>query len=318
MFRYYFNRLACIVLSLVLAASLVGIAVSALTVGFFKSESFLRSACERNSAELIADMEEAAADAAAVAGLPEAAFEGAVNSENVSGIASEIARMFNYGYTADYSDSKTFYNMYYSCLADYAVQNSLGLTDEEVQSAASLAVSYINYRMKGNDTKTVGALRFASGMTALYVIVACAVCLVISLVAIDLINDGRHRRFSYIGMGLNVAGYLLLFVPLAVRMTGLLEKFRFCVYGSYDSMIRDCYAAVLQWLTVIGAVLLVGGIVLLVFNYRYYAGKLERAKLSRQEYEKLQEDFMDAPKPTRQRAEGEELERHVMKIDFEE
>ena len=318
MLRYYLGRAACILTSLLLAASVVAVTLCGMTVGFFKSQSFIKNNCMPCSEAVIADIDTAAAGAAVAASLPEDAFAGAVNNENFSVVADEIARMFSYRYAADYTESTAIYELFFNRLTDYSNKNSLGLKQEELESAASLAVSYVNFRLSGNDSKQVKLFNFAADAKALYLLIGGVAVFAACIVALELLNHGRHRKFSFIGMGFMTAGYLLMLVPLALRMSGILERYRFCVYQPYDDIVRLCHQSLLQWLMLAGVPMLVAGVVMLLINYRYYAKKLKKARASREDYDKLKEDFMETPKPPKPRKEGEELERHVMKIDFEE
>ncbi len=318
MLRYYLNRILCIVMSLLLSVAAAGTVVSGLLIGSIRSDAFIQHRCNRCSDAIIVDIEEAASEAAVAASLPENAFAGAVTKENFSIVSAEIVRMFSFRYTADYSDSAKIYMLFYNRLTDYDNQNRLGLTQEQMESDASLAVNYMNNRLAGTDSKSVKLFNFAYNDKVLYVLIGGIAGMVISIVALELLNHGRHRKFSYIGMGFNVAGYWLVLIPQFILHTGILQNYRFCVYQPYDDMVRLCHETLLQWLTLAGIPLVLVGLTMLLVNYRYYAKKLQKARASREDYDKYKEDFMELPKPPKVRQEGEELERHVMKIDFEE
>lgn len=318
MLQYYFKRLGCVAMSMLLAVSIVGIIAGGLTVGLFKSEAFIQRQCEQYSEAIIADIESAGKEAAVAAGLPEDAFSGAVTDANFSTVSAEIARMFCFRYSADYSDSASIYTLFYQRLSDYDNKNSLGLTPEQEESAASLALSYMNYHLAGDDSTGVKLFNLASKNTMLYLLIASVVGLIVGIVSQEALNNGRHRKFSFIGMGFNVAGYVLVLLPLALRLSGVLSRIRFCVYGPYDDMVRLCHNTLLQYLMLAGFPMILIGMVMLLSNYRYYMNKLKRARASREDYDRIKEDFMDLPKPAKPRKEGEDLERHVMKIDFEE
>lgn len=318
MLRYYLNRFLCILMALLLAISLMGVLFSSMLIGMFRSNSFVQFHCNRCSDAIIADIELSSTEAAVAASLPEDAFAGAVNQENFGTVSTEIARMFSFRYTADYSESSNIYTLFYHRLTEYDNKNGLGLTQEQLESDASLAVNYMNSRFSGKDTQNVKLFNLAYSDTVLYVLIGCAVGIVVSNVALGLLNRGRHRKFSYIGMGFTVAGYCLTFVTLFVLRADVLQNYRFCVYQPYDDMMRLCHETLLHWLMLSGIPLVIAGFAMLIANYRYYAKKLKKARASREDYDRFKEDYMDVPKPSRVRQEGEELERHVMKIDFEE
>lgn len=318
MIRYYLNRLLCVMMSLLLAVSIIGAVFSGLLIGLFRSNSFIQWNCNRCSEAIIADINGAAAEAAVAASLPEETFDGAITQDNFSTVSSEISRMFSFRYSADYTESAKIYQLFYNHLNDYDNKNGLGLTQEQLESAASLAVNYMNSHLAGTDSKSVKLFNFAYNDKVLYILIGSVAGIVICVVALGLLNHGRHRKFSNIGMGFTVAGDCLVLVSLALLRSDSLQNYRFCVYLPYDNMVRLCHESLLQWLMVAGIPLVLIGLAMLIVNYRYYAKKLKKARASREDYDKYKEDFMELPKPQKVRQEGEELERHVMKIDFEE
>ncbi len=320
MVRYYIQKTSCFLLSLLLAFSIVGLAIGASLVGFYRNEGFVKSSIDNNKQAIIESINEELTDAAEVLNLPSEALTGVIDDSNFSIISSELARNFIYIYPTDLSGNAELYNAFASGISAYSSENSLALSSEEITAAASYSVDAVSFVLSGNATASTKIFIISQDRRVMYLVLGSIALIIASIVGIDYINRGRHRRFSYIGMGVVTAGYILVGTPLFVKYMGFLDSYKFCSFDAYNVFIRDITDFVINVITGFGALILIAGIVMLLVNYNYFRKKGARALRKKEINEQIKNDYLFDIQPVskNERNEDGDFEKEVMKIDFED
>ena len=319
MIRYILQRISYFLLALILGLSIVSLTAGGCIVGLFQNELFFETEIEKNETALIALVDNASADAAEKAGLPSDAFKGAVSEKNFTIISTPLARNFKYNYNTDFSDSTGLLDAFVSQLGAYANNYSLELTGDEINGYAALAVDYVSEALSGSDTKNVFPIHLSQSSGIMYATVSSVILIIATVVALELLNRGRHRKYNYIGMGIMTGGYILIIMPQAIKLTDFLNQYRYCVLDEYNAIVRGCTEMLLNVCTFIGIIVTVAGLVMLLINYSYYIKKAQKVKLAKKMEERIKGDYMnEIPQQRIQRDKQGEFEKDVMKIDFDE
>jgi len=152
------------------------------------------------------------------------------------------------------------------------------------------------------------------------IITASALMIIICIVALELLNNGRHRKFNYIGMGLTTAGAVNIASTLLILRKGYLNTYSFCSFEAYDSAIKHCFSMLFNIFLILGVIIFAVGFIMLLNNYRYYneRRKMHMAKQLTDD-DKLT-DYMDDyyTKNMRTHVPGEEFEKDIKKIEFDD
>lgn len=320
MIRYWFSKFACFALSLVLGIALCLLTLSSVCVGLFHGENFIAKGLEQNKQGILTTVSENASRVAVLCGLPQETFDGAIGDTVFNEIKKEVAHNFVYSYNTDFKDDTVLYNAFLNAATEYCSQNGVKASSITLSRSASLAVDYVNEALGGSDTTRVAMFRTVRGNSMMIALVGSAVMVIVSVVGLDLLNRGRHRKFSYIGMGLVTAGYLMTIVPTFIKQKQYLTDYLFCSYAPYDSAVKYCLGTAMKIIVPVGAFLLVGGLVTLVLNYNYFRKKKLAEEQRRTYHESKDSDYMENyNQPSRRGLKpGEEFEKEIRRINFDE
>ncbi len=319
MIRYWLTKFSCFALSMVLAASACLLVFGGIAVGLFHGDGYIARGLEQNREQLQYTIGQSLAEVEALGDVPSGAYDGALAS-CVDEIEKQTAHNFVYSYETNLNRDTALYNALLSASTEYCSSKGVQVSAATLSRSASLAVDYINETVGGADTTRVSVFRFVRSQTMMIVIVGSVIGLIGSVVLLDVLNRGRHRKFSYIGMGTVTAGYLMTFVPLYVQRRHYVQDYVFCAYQPFDNAVRYCVNIGLNIALPVGAVLLLGGIVMLLLNYNYFRKKKLEEEARRAIAESKDSDYMDNyNQPSRRGLKpGEEFEKEIRKINFDE
>lgn len=287
---YFFRRLSLFGLSMLLALSLVTLVSGAVAVGLGKTQQFVAAGVEKQQTAVLATVEAALQDAALLSDLPEDIWNGAINQENFSIISSVVARAFIFQTNTDFSNDTNLYQTLTTHLTVYYRTQGVNVSGETVSAQASFAVFAVNEALDAQDTAGIAVFSLIQSPYVMYGVIASAFLIVASVLGLDLINRGRHRKYSYIGMGLMTAGYVLSFVPAYIQWRKYVETYRFCAYFPYDNAVKICVNIWLCVLLAFGMVFFLSGLIMLVKNYRYMKSKFDMKASSVNHDEILEND----------------------------
>ena len=294
--------------------------MSLLFVGNFSSESFIKERVEQNKDAIIAELDSEVKTLAKTTGLAKTAFTGAVNDDNFSVISETVTKNLKYCYKTDFSDNVDLYNIYSASISDPDRNGGKELKSNEVSRYASLAVSTACKVLNQNGTSSVLVFNAIQKQYFVYAVITSIVLSIICVVVLELINKGRHRKFSYIGMGVITAGYLLCAGTFFVEKMNYVNKNVFLVFDPYNNAIRTCFNDVLAKNYYVGIALFAVGFIMLIVNYNYFRKKNIKAEKEREFNKRLVTDFLkyDEPSVSHRLSDGEGFEKEVTKIDFDE
>ncbi len=319
MIVYFLKRFSCNFFSVLLAFSAVSLILSSLFVGYFSSEEFIKERIDRNKTEIIAEIDSEVKSLAKVTGLKKTAFTGAVNDENFSVISDEVTKDLRYCYATDFSENTDLYNIYSASISDKSKNGGKTLKSNEVSRFASLAVATACKTLNVNGTAEVSVFNAIQQNFFVYAVIGSAGILIISIVFLELINKGRHRKYSYFGMGITLAGYILVAGTYLTQKMQYIEKHTFLEFEPYNKAIQQSVADVINKNLYIGAALIAVGLIVLLVNYNYFRKKNIKAEKEREFNKKVVTDFLeyDEPAVSHRLSDEEGFEKEVTKIDFE-
>ena len=315
--NYLVKRISCIVLSLLLTLSLAVSFFSLTGVLLLRNSSFMLSKIETYTeqfkqvidSEIIAETDGEAMPAEYLA---QAVDEGAMEY-----ILSVTAKNAAHGNANDFSFDSTLYSRIYANLINIAKTQGIKVSDAELADLASLEVDVVSSVMSQVDTKDVLYISLFRSRIAGIIVLAGAVTAAGAVILITVINSGRHRKNSYIGMGFACAGFVDISASVAMLLTGFGENTRFCTNSALNSAAADALKSVVLLQIVFGIVFVIIGYAVLALNYRYFSRKNDNVKRENEVKEKMRADYMrhyeskNTPRPEPVAGEREE-----MKIDF--
>ena len=217
MFRYYFQIFICSAAAIAMGLAIVVFVSGVFTASLFRSEGFTKTFIERHETEIIAEIDKSMQSVSSVTGIPVDAYQAAYTGSSFSILSTERSRDFINGYSVDFSETVPLYNAFYSSISDYAGSNALSLNGDSISKNASYAVDAVNNVLTGNDPAEVAILKVGRSRTIVYGFIAAAFMVIAAGIVLEVLNDGRHRKYNYIGMGIVTGGYILVFVPLIIH-----------------------------------------------------------------------------------------------------
>lgn len=320
MFRYYLHKAFIFSLSMLLSLSLILLTFSVFAIALFHSDAYVESGLKKNSAMIIAAVNEELEQTADKLSLDKEMLLSSVNEENVGIITKEVAHNFVYGYNTSFANSTELYSAIVRSIIDYNTEHKIKMSDAEISKIAGLAVDSVNEALGSQDTAKVKAFNFVRSKMMMIIITVCAILIVATIVALDLLNNGRHRKYNYIGMGITTAGAVNVVATAVVMFRGLLDEYRFCAFEAYDVAIKYCFTMLFNVFLAIGAVMYLVGFVMMAKNYKYFADR-KRARLATMPVgDDKMSDYMDNyfTMNLRTHVPGEEFEKEIKKIKFDE
>lgn len=319
MIKYLFKRISCSLLAVILAFSIVGLILSTLFVGCFSSEKYVAKRLDDNKAVIIQAINDEVKPLAKLTGLEETAYVNAINETNFYVISNKVAKNLRYCYNTDFSEDNELYSIYYNSISSKAKLNNKKLKSSDIAKYASLAVYTASRVINTNDTAVIPIFRAIRGKTFVYIVVGTIFFTIASFVGIELINKGRHRKFSYMGMAITSAGYISVFGTLLINKMHYVEQNQFLEFEPYNTVIQNAVNDVVGMMIPFGVVLMITGFVMLAFNYNYFLKKNKKAEEEKEFSRKLVTDFLeyDEPNVGHRLSNGEGFEKEITKIDFD-
>lgn len=319
MIRYYLHKLLIFGLSMAIAVALVLLSFNILAVGLFHSDGFIANGLKRNSSAIIETIDTELENGAERLSVPKEMLVGAINNDNIDIVISEVAHNFVYGYATAFSNSTEIYGAISSAVSNYSNENGMHLSDDEINRISSYAVDCVNEAVGSYDTANVSIFGFVRGRMMMIAVSVCAVVIIASIVALDFLNRGRHRKFNYIGMGITTAGAVMVACFAVIYKMGFLLKYRFCSFDAYNVAIQLCFINLFKIFFALGLVYFAAGFIMLVVNYNYFRRKKQAHLASRLTEDDTLTDYMDDyyERTTSKHKPGEEFEKDVKKIDFD-
>lgn len=291
-FKYIAIQFVCFVLSMAMAVSIVVVVFSGMFVGFFQSEKYINNYLEKYQIETIDTINQAVVEVSEKSDVPAEILTDVLKTDDVKIILKEAAHNFAYGYATDFSDNSDLYNCFKSGLINYNAQNDDSLTEAELNSYACLGVDIVNETFGGKYTASVKLFSLSQSSKMIYIIAVPVVLIIAAFVILDLINYGRHRKFSYIGMGIATAGWILTFVPLFISYKKYIDSYNYCGIDVFNKAIADSVYLPFKIALIIGVLLLIAGTVILLMNYRYFKKKNDQVTSVRAHNSKLRDEYM--------------------------
>ncbi|MFR5875191.1 MAG: hypothetical protein ACLUFN_01740 [Eubacterium sp.] len=291
--KYILRKLLCFALSMILAFSIIFLTVGALSIGFLQSESYIESHIKNNSDKLIGEINAELATFDTKVDLPVEAFTTALTEENIGEIVKTAVNNLLYNYSSDFSEDEVLYNSIKSSISGYCQNNGISTSESELSKAAALMVDEINETIGGSSTLNVKVFTFVQSNKLMYIICASVIFIIAGVVLLDLINFGRHRKYSYIGMALTTSGFVLTFSILFARHQDYLSDFKLSSVEAYSLGIAECIDGIMLYSMIIGIICLAVGIIMLLLNYNYFRKKEIKVKASREHNSQLRKEYME-------------------------
>ena len=321
--KYYLIVLLNFALSMVLALSVFVLTFSVGIIGMFSSSSFVESKLQSCQQQAIEGFSTELEKYDGKVDVPIEVMTKSITQRDINVIFSTVTKNFLYSYSTRFSDNDDLYNSIKSSMTEYCNTNGISASDADVSKAACLAVDAANEYFGGSATANVRLFKLAQSKIMVYLIVIPAVLLVASIVILDLVNYGRHRKYSYIGMGIVTAGYLLVLVPTISNLLGPIGKYKFCDNYVYNLAVKSCWTSVVQIAITIGAVAIAFGVVMLFRNYRYFKNKNVEFTAVKETNAQLRNEYIEELEAKRQKDSKTQDEPHtkekiLLKIDFDD
>lgn len=241
-----------------------------------------------------------------------------VNESNLEIVLDTVTENFVYSYTTVFSDNENLYKSFKTSMTEYCDENNISASDKDVSKAACLVVDAVNEFFGGSSTSDTLIFKFVKSRKMIAIVVLSALCLLGSIVVLDLINYGRHKKYNQIGLGMATSGYLLVALPLVVRYMGYLEAYTYCSNPIYNPAIKECWSTVIKFMFVIGIVALTVGVIMLYRNYSYFRKKKKAFDVSRENNVQSRNEYMEAltEKKLKQGKSDVTEEKVVYQVDF--
>ena len=314
---YLLKRFACFISSVLIALSLVAFTVNVSMVAFLKNDNYIGTMLQKSKTEVVESLNPEFEKLSSLTGIPSEVYSGAFENGGFDIAVEEMKRDLQFGYSVNFASNTDIYNVFSNAISEYSRGNSLGFSGDVINRNASLAVDAVDEVLSASDFGENDIFNIVRSNTFNVVcIIGSILVFVACIVIIEAVNRGRHRMYNYIGMGIVSGGYIL---PIFVHAGDILKSLTFSGYQPYDTLIKGFASQQVKVYIAVGAILFAVGFVMLCINYNYYRKK-RAAILEEKELDKIrQTEFLGDEMPKRRRrAAGEEFEKIIRKIDFEE
>lgn len=320
MTRYYLRKFLIFLLSMLIALCVSVLSFCLPAVAIFHGSAYVKSGLEKNSVQIIEIVNIDLKESARKLSVPEELLTTALNGDNIKTVCADTAKNFIYGYSNSFSASVDLYNLFKQHIEEHAADYSLNLSDAEINRISSYAVDTVDKALGSTDTSRLAIFSFVRSQLMMVIIIVAVVIIIGCVVALDMMNNGRHRKFNYIGMGLVTSGAINAAVVLTLRFRGYLEAYRFCSFDAYNSAVRYCFSTLFSVMLAIGIASFAVGFVMLLNTFMYFKTKKDARIALRNREDDGMTDYMDDyyTKFSRHHKPGDEFEKDIKKIDFEE
>lgn len=285
-----FRKILCYILALIMAGSVVLAVSVGVASGLLRTESFVQKRYEQYNNELLKEVNKALEGVADQTGLPVKAYTSAIKSGHINTALHQAANNTVKGFNTDFSESTFLYSYYHAGLLNYCKENGIPITEEELNKDACFAVDTFNSVVGDESTSNIIIFALTYTRHPLVCIISCFVIYILSIFALDFISFGRHKKFDYIGISLITAGEVLIVAPLFAIMMKYTSTLRFMDVVAYNLGLADVLNDIMKIYVLIGAFVLIIGIVVVIINYSYYRKKEEAIQTEREIRKKIMND----------------------------
>lgn len=317
--KYALTKALSYVLAFILAFSIIVLVFSGLTMGFIQSKGYVVNQIQSHESEIISEINREFDDKSEFLTLSPEVFQNALSEGDTRIIVEKAVENMLYNYSTDFSSDNDIYALYKSGMTRYCQNNNIDISNKEIEKNAALAVDIVDEALGGNATSQIKLYRTTGSSRMMYIIVAPIILMIASWVILDIINYGRHRKYSYIGLGIVTSGYTLTAVSVLIKSMEFTKKYKFCTIDVYNMGIADTVDAILSVMFIIGITLSVVGLFLLIHNYRYFLNRNREMIAVHEHNEVLRGEYMDElvmANPKKPTAPRNKEDKEVTKIDF--
>lgn len=299
---FAFRKILCFFFALVMAGSVVFAVSVGVASGLLRTEKFIQTRYEQYNDMLLKDVNQALEGVAEQTGLPVKAYTSAIKSGHIKTALHQAANNTVKGFNTDFSESTFLYSYYHAGLLNYCKENGIPITEEELNRDSCFAVDTFNSVVGDESTSSIIIFALTYTRHPLVIIIGCIIAFIMSIIIIDFIAFGRHKKFDYIGVGLITAGETLIVLPTFAIIMKYTSTLRFMDIAAYNAGLADVLNDIMKIYIAIGVFVLIIGIVITVINYSYYHKKIENMQTERDIRKKL----IDEEKARRQSLENAE------------
>ena len=264
------SRIICIILAV--AAAFLGVVslCGSLSTGMVKSVSFVSQRFMKYDEELLNEINSALMEECTDMPLPAEAFAAALDTDAADRILYKASKNIILCYDMDFSDDTELYSFFSDGMEKYCDENNIHVKSSDLNSCASLAVDVANEVLSSGVSKNIRLFRASAGKSLATKFVICGALCAVFIVLIHMFNKGRHKKYIYYSTALMSSGLILIFVTLLIKSRHYIDNFSFCTFEIYDKAIKDVLNYPLFIYQIVGAVCIVSGVIMMVYNYKYY------------------------------------------------
>ena len=291
-FKYFLMKLSCLILSIAMTVSLVLFLFGVSNVFIFQNKGFIEKSIAAQKETFADELSEKFDEMQDSFTVPADALKLALERDVVDVIANIAANNFIYSYSTDFADSEELYNCFASAIGQYCRENDIKISEEDININSSLAITVLNKEIGGTATSNVPVFTHSKNKLIAVMIGGSVLLFIAVYFLLDFINYGRHRKYSYIGMGIITAGYVMLFAPIYLKIKGLVSAVNFCDVNLYNHAIASLYGIIYNVFIIAGIILLIAGALILILNYRYFKKKGDKAKAAQESSERMKNEYL--------------------------
>ncbi len=318
-YKYLLMKLSCLALSVMMTVSIILFLFGVSNVFVFQNKGFIEKSIVSQKEVFVSELGEKFDDMQDSFTVPVDALKLALERDAVDIVAKIAADNFIYSYSTDFADSEELYNCFASAVGQYCRENDVNISEDDIIINSSLAITVLNKEIGGTATSNVSVFTNSKNKIVAVMIGGSVILFVAAYFLLDFINYGRHRKYSYIGMGIITSGYLMLIVPAFLKKKGFVSNFNFCNVNLYNNSISNLYGIIFNIFIIVGIILFIAGAVTLILNYRYFKKKGDKAKAAQESSERMKTEYMiQYNEKKRKQGDTPRSGRMVMKIDFDD
>ena len=309
------SRLVSLLLSVVLALSVITAFFGITSLFLLRSEKYVESRVSLYSDELKSELEECVMNEFSDSKIPASVAASAVDNDLISYINGKITTAITLQNTVDLSTDTNVYNAVIKRVNDYAKNKKIALSKDEANKAASLTVDIISGFFATGEFNN-NMLEMMHGTAFMAASFGSVILAVLCIVLLNLVNKGRHKMYSYIGMGLVSAGYVQIITFAVGLRYHLGNGVRYVSLDALDRVLSDVMSSAFTVQLYAGAVMLAAGMIMLALNYRYFTKKNKRVAEQRELENKMRSEYMMQYNSKNSPSKIVPGEREVMDIEF--
>lgn len=311
------RRVAYFFMALIMAACVVSSVSVGIASGLLRTESFVQKRFEKYNSQLLDEVNTALEGVADTTGLPTKAYTGAIQSGHIRTALHQAANNIVKGYDTDYTESKYLYGYYRTGILNYCKENGIPITEDELVRDSCFAVDVFNDTVGDESTKNIILFALAYTNKPLMVIIFSVLIFIACAVIIDFTSYGKHKKYDYMGMGLITAGETMVILPVFALLMKYTSTLRFMDIDVYNMALADVLNDILKIIMAVGVAVLIIGIIMVVYNFRYYSKKTEYLRTEHDIRAKLLDEQKALHKEQFARAEMEAIDRDITANDKE-